>query len=476
MKSGKIIIALSALALSCAITPSIATMALPNGIPSAAFGSARTRTVNFGQGDIQRAYLGNNLVFVRTHDVVYHDIINGTDRTQTLEVENGSDAIPGAGGFNPAFTKYTQPSNVGNLEFIGWSDSPSSYNVIPSKTVTGNADLYAVYRQPVYVRCSRDNSIIGSGYNYYTNGQKLANASITLGDKSAAGWVMTGYRSDTANQTLSAQYAVGGTYQFETDTTLHCLWYQDITKTLNFNSNGGNGVGALSKTIRLCYNSGNGAFGYYDHAGSWISSASVSIKVHGDPGRANHTFLGWDTDGNGTADIAAGGTYTFGAANQPENYTFIGVWKQNCASGTYSYSFSGDSRQIWGVGITNMTVAAGSRIDMTLSTSGPSVLSALACVPSEYRGEIAAFSSSKGFSPGQVSINTYTINAENGRVYNDMCENPAGAWSDNRWSMSRTFYAGSAYNGLYVTVHNRGQGAGSGETTNWTVTVTITPP
>lgn len=153
--------------------------------------------------------------------------------------------------------------------------------------------------------------------------------------------------------------------------------------------------------------------------------------------------------------------------------TFSCNWKQNYVSGTFSYSWSGNSNQIWSVGITDKQIAAGSRISVSLHTSGPSVQSALAYMPHEYRGEICVFGETHGLAPGKVAVQSWQ---SSGNIYLDMCDNPPAQWTAI-WDMSRTFTTGAVRNGLTVSVHNRGQGStGSGETTNWTVTVTITPP
>lgn len=122
-----------------------------------------------------------------------------------------------------------------------------------------------------------------------------------------AGW------SSTADG--AAAYAAGGTYTFDSDTTLYAVW-QKRTYTIAFDANGGSGAPASQTKTH---------------------GVDLTLPVS-EPGRSGFVFAGWALEADGDAAFAPGKPFSIDA-----DTTLFAVWTDARQSYTVSYDPNGGS-------------------------------------------------------------------------------------------------------------------------------------
>lgn len=207
---------------------------------------------------------------------------------------------------------------------IGWIDSGDSVQIV---AVSGDK-TQIIYPADVGKRCAWVyTSDLQQTYtiSYNANGgtgapssqTKTNGVSLTLSATvpKRAGYKFLGWA--TAASASNAQYASGGAFNLDKDTTLYAVWKAN-QYNISFNANGGqNAPEPQTKT----------------HDTDLVLS---SVK----PTRIGYTFVGWSTDESASsAEYFAGGKYTSNASA-----TLYAVWKAN----TYviSYNVNGGSGAI----------------------------------------------------------------------------------------------------------------------------------
>lgn len=232
----------------------------------------------------------------------------------------------------------TKPSNTfsyANHTFTGWAFNNTMVSYAGDTAITltsfiaSLADansvihMYATWSEArqgtvTYNLNGGTGTVPASQTDYFGNTIVLNDGNgISMTGQKLVGWC-------TTNDGTGAVYALSGNYIIEdTTVTLYACWTQ--LYTVEYNPNGG-----IGNTI-IDNNSGN----YYDinDTVTVYSNAETNYTL------ANHMFLGWNTesDGSGTPYIA-GSTFSI-----QENMVLYAIWKENETSTLTLYNANGSS-------------------------------------------------------------------------------------------------------------------------------------
>ncbi len=206
--------------------------------------------------------------------------------------------------------------------FFGWStnkdatkESYTNGQSVNNLTETngGTVNLYALWKKTVTITYNANG---GSGAPASQSGTMYnaqANVSITLSSTkpTRTGYTFLGWNTD--KNATSATYASGGSYSFNTDTTLYAIWDANSYK-LTVNPNGGTWSGSSSSqsftqdfgTTKSIPNPTAAPAGYKITLNANTGSVSQTSVT------STKSFSNWTKSGSGSL---SGTTYTFGAGD-----------------------------------------------------------------------------------------------------------------------------------------------------------------
>ena len=319
-------------------------------------GSLNGQTYTFGNGDgtITAHYTDNSITLPNATKTGYHctgwytSASGGTKRgdvggsytptqSETLYAQwapntytikfNGNGAT--GGSMSDLSMTYDSAKNLTSnaftrtgYTFFGWStnkdatkESYTNGQSVNNLTETngGTVNLYALWKKTVTITYNANG---GSGAPASQSGTMYnaqANVSITLSSTkpTRTGYTFLGWNTD--KNATSATYASGGSYSFNTDTTLYAIWDANSYK-LTVNPNGGTWSGSSSSqsftqdfgTTKSIPNPTAAPAGYKITLNANTGSVSQTSVT------STKSFSNWTKSGSGSL---SGTTYTFGAGD-----------------------------------------------------------------------------------------------------------------------------------------------------------------
>jgi len=152
--------------------------------------------------------------------------------------------------------------------------------------------------------------------NKYASGQSVA----VLGNSGSlvkTGFAFTGWNTMTNGG--GASYTAGSTFSMDTaNVTLYAQWTVNPTYTVAYNGNGSTGGNAPADNNQ------------------YMLGQSVTVLGNGSLVKSGNTFVGWNTQANGTGIIYATGIeFTMGSSN-------VTLFAQWTAKPTYTVTYNGN--------------------------------------------------------------------------------------------------------------------------------------
>ena len=214
---------------------------------------------------------------------------------------------------------FTRANYVFHRWAVNADGSGTTYNNLAQVTLTAGTTLYAQWTANTYV--------VTYSYNNATGGNSTATSSFTTGGSvivlptpTRTGYTFGGWYSDSG---LSSQIGLAGANYSPTGTTLSLNAYAKWTAvdyTFTYDGNNSDGGTVPTETSKQI-----------------TQTATVKANT-GSLTRAGYTFVGWNTQSNGSGDnYLSGSLFTV----QSSNVTLYAKWSAN--SYTITYNLNGGS-------------------------------------------------------------------------------------------------------------------------------------
>ena len=222
-----------------------------------------------GDTKVQRAYLGDTLVYSSGNTVTYHV---DTGSTYQEEVDEGASCLS---------PKTFTPTKSGWI-FAGWrSDSAANPNCYTSYVMGDSpVTLYAVFFQVVTLSYNgngaSDGSVAAQSGTRYWNSGNVANPTFTL---QANGFTRSGYNFTAWALNGGTQYAAGASIALAVSATMYAVWVSNAYYAIQngviinapnataFSGGYGNGSGTITAVTPNFYGGTGHSNGYGDN--SW---------------------------------------------------------------------------------------------------------------------------------------------------------------------------------------------------------------
>jgi len=238
--------------------------------------------------------------------------------------------------------------------FGGWNTEPSGegrdYSVGSFYTPTGNITLYAKWIPITATTYTVTFNANGASGTPPTNISVKSGSSLTLPNGSGlskSGYTFNGWNTNASG--TGTQYNAGGSYTVTGDITLYANWVSsDVTYTVSYNNNGGNGTVPASQTVQ--------------------SGSTITLPNGSGLSKSGFTFGGWNTNASGSGVLyGAGSIYT-----PHSNITLYANWNANVTTTSFTVSFNANGGN--GTVPVSQTAQSGSSVTLpngnSLSKSG----------------------------------------------------------------------------------------------------------
>lgn len=315
--------------------------------------------LSLGNTKIQRAYLGNVLVYSGDIEVNYY--IDPAIVPYHEAIEEGQDCLKPT-SFDP---KVVRPG----FTFVGWRfDTEANPDVIKSLIAgSDNIDLYAVYEKDFTVNYyNGTTSKVSKTYPMYYNNGTIANPHTPAEDttlidasgfKNKLGWTDVVWNSSTSTDKMIQKYPNGADIEVKSDMNLYSVYSNNVTVTI-VNGNGGSIDKKIISDIR--YRQYNSSEVFTKNPRVYLEHKVVS----------GWTIDKWCINGDTSKTINIEKNYLTIDTNY-DGKTICAMYTQGCAVYTYNGS---NSRTTHNLTRTRVCLATGlSTIDPEIKLSEVSI-------------------------------------------------------------------------------------------------------
>lgn len=315
--------------------------------------------LSLGNTKIQRAYLGNVLVYSGDIEVNYY--IDPAIVPYHEAIEEGQDCLKPT-SFDP---KVVRPG----FTFVGWRfDTEANPDVIKSLIAgSDNIDLYAVYEKDFTVNYyNGSTSKVSKTYPMYYNNGTITNPhtpaeDTTLKDvsgfKNKLGWTDVVWNSSTSTDKMIQKYPNGADIEVKSDMNLYSVYSNNVTVTV-VNGNGGSIDKKIISDIR--YRQYNSSEVFTKNPRVYLEHKAVS----------GWTIDKWCINGDTSKTINIEKNYLTIDTNY-DGKTICAMYTQGCTVYTYNGS---NSRTTHNLTRTRVCLATGlSTIDPKITLSERSI-------------------------------------------------------------------------------------------------------
>ena len=227
-------------------------------------------------------------------------------------------------------------------EFVGWNTDKNATTKLSSYTVTGDVNLYAIYKKSYIANFYSKNNVLQETktvelYNTATS------ARLTMPTISAyTGWTALGWRDDTTAGDL--EYNASSNITISSDKTYYGVYKR--TLTLSYNVNGGASTPSAQTATQ-----------YYNAAGN---KSNHSFTLADSITYAGYRFSGW------ALGSASGTAYNAGdSVTISDDTTMYALWDAVMYTVVYDYATNGGSS----VTKPSVTIQSGSKADLSVTAT-----------------------------------------------------------------------------------------------------------